>query len=399
MKSKESRRIVYFEGRMKGWRMHTLYNDLLDYPPEGYRFVLDHVASSTKSKGIHKVNSLMKKFDSLGDFADYVLPLGYLAYSKLTHGQQPENTVLTYASQHVIFRKEKWVVDLEQVEALVAYGRIDLCKSIIEKVLRSPYCKRIIPWSEAGKKTLFLNLDCRGFADKIEVVPLAVSPKNFKKRFDNSKVKLLFVGTGNPWNVPGSFYLKGGVEAIKTFIQLKKKYPFIELTIRSYVPTSFMKVCKKIRGIRVIEKRVPWPFIEKEFKTADVFLYPSHSTPGKAILDAMSYELPVITLDVWGTSEMVRDGVTGFLVRKSQKVPYYVPHFIPHYTSRFMKGIKHADNRVVEELVEKTSILIEDESLRHRMGKRGREEIESGRFSILRRNKRLKQIFADAIEP
>ena len=97
---------------------------------------------------------------------------------------------------------------------------------------------------------------------------------------------------------------------------------------------------------------------------------------------------------------MVEDGRTGFVIGKSEKVPYYTENFIPNWdyypNSRFMKAINTSDPKVVEALVKKTSILIEDETLRRTMGKAGRQEIETGKFSIDERNRKLKRIFDEA---
>jgi len=62
-----------------------------------------------------------------------------------------------------------------------------------------------------------------------------------------------------------------------------------------------------------------------------------------------------------------------------------------------MKTIEPVDPQVVAELVEKTSILIEDEDLRRKMGRAGREEVETGKFSLEKRNNKLKRIFDDAL--
>ena len=56
------------------------------------------------------------------------------------------------------------------------------------------------------------------------------------------------------------------------------------------------------------------------------------------------------------------------------------------------------DPKVVEELADKTSILIENEDLRRRMGRAGRQEIETGKFSIEKRNEKLKRIFDEVTE-
>jgi len=138
--------------------------------------------------------------------------------------------------------------------------------------------------------------------------------------------------------------------------------------------------------------------LEQEFKFADIFLFPAHTTPAMVILEAMSYELPVITTDVRANSELVEDGKTGFLIKKSEKVPYYIDDFVPNWgTPEFDNAIRTVDLKVVQELVEKTSILIEDRELRRKMGKAGRKEVETGKFSIERRKEKLKRIFDEAI--
>lgn len=62
-----------------------------------------------------------------------------------------------------------------------------------------------------------------------------------------------------------------------------------------------------------------------------------------------------------------------------------------------MKAIEIVDIKVVEELVGKTSILIENKELRRSMGKTGRGEIETGKFSIDKRNEKLKRVFDEVI--
>jgi glycosyltransferase involved in cell wall biosynthesis len=63
---------------------------------------------------------------------------------------------------------------------------------------------------------------------------------------------------------------------------------------------------------------------------------------------------------------------------------------------QFKKAIKTPDPKVVQGLVEKTSILIENKELRRQMGKAGRWEVEHGKFSVDSRSKKLKRIFDEA---
>jgi glycosyltransferase involved in cell wall biosynthesis len=380
-------------------KIHSLYRELLLDPPSGYQFV---IPKSTWDK----ISYIASGTDAIYSFQSRVLSNIFPPNLVKAHLERlkrpPDGTALTYATGHLVFRKEPWIVDLEFVTQLAGYNikHLKRFRRFIEKVLASEYCKRIICWTEAGKKTVLSNLDCKDFAPKVETVRLAVHSKNFIKDYDNKgKVKLLFVGS---LNIPGEFEYKGGKEVVEAFLILHKRYPNLELVIRSDTPSELKTRYSGLRNVKLIDTIISSEQLEQEFKTADIFLFPSHSTPGLAILDAMSYELPVITTDVWANTEMVENGKTGFVIKKSRKVPYYVENFIPNWnynsTSKFMRAIKTTDPEVVKELVEKTSILVEDEGLRKRMGRAARQEIEEGKFSINDRNEKLKRIFDEATE-
>jgi glycosyltransferase involved in cell wall biosynthesis len=380
-------------------KLHSLYKTLLTSPPSGYRFI-------TSASNWDNISNVATKMDLLYSFQLNVLSrffppnLGkaYLERFK----KKPSTAELTYSVGHLIFRKEPWVVDMEYVTQLTGYKyhHFKRFRGLVENTLASENCKKIICWTQAGKKTILLNMNCEKFEDKIELVPLAVPKKNFIKNYKGKNIKLLFVGSAN---IPGEFEYKGGKEVLETFFLLKKKYAKIELVIRSDVPNELKtKYANKLENVRLIEGVIPFEQLENEFKTADIFLFPSHSTPGLAILDAMSYELPIVTTDVWANTEMVENGKTGFVINRSKRIEYYTGNLIPnwsHYpTSRFMKIIKETDPVVVNELVEKASILIEDSGLRRRMGKAGRLNVEEGCFSAEGRRQKLKRVFDEALE-
>ena len=380
-------------------RMHSLYKELVLNPPEGYQFITQDTSWDKASSAVSKLNAIYTIQERiLSKLIPVNLAKAYLERFK----KPPEGIDLTYATGHLVFRKEPWVVDLEFVTQLAGYSikHFKRYKKLIEKTLASECCKKIICWTEACKKTVLENMDCRDFEHKVETVPLAVHKKNFIKDYsDKEKVKLLFVGSAN---IPGEFEYKGGKEVLEAFTMLRQRYPNLELLVRSDIPQEIKIKYKGLDSLRIIDEIIPREQLEEQFKSADIFLFPTHSTPGLAILDAMSYELPVITTDVWANPEMVEDSKTGFLIKKSEKVQYYAEHFIPIWSyipdSQLMKAIRTVDYRVVEELVEKTSLLIENEGLRRRMGKAGRWEIENGKFSIEKRNKKLKRIFDEATE-
>ncbi|MBT9150326.1 MAG: Lipopolysaccharide core biosynthesis protein RfaG [candidate division WS2 bacterium] len=375
-------------------RMYLLYNELINYPPDGYEFVTEDASWGKISKNIANIE-FIHSFQ--GNVLSKVVPVNLVKAYLDRFKKIPSGIDLTYSTGHLVFREEPWVVELEFVTHFAGhnYRHFKRYQRTIEKVLKSENCKKIMPWTDAGEKTIFLTIKDKEILDKVESVHLAVHKKNFVKQYNKDKIKLLFVGSAN---IPKDFDIKGGKEVLAAFSDLNQKYDNLELVIRSYVPRRIKEKYEKVRNVKIIEKTIPWNELEEEFKSADIFLFPSHNTPGVVILDAMSFELPVIITDVWGNPELVKDGETGFIIKKSEKIQYYRENFIPNWSApETLKMIKKInDPRVVKELVEKTSILIEDENLRKRMGKSARQEIETGKFSIEKRNEKLKGIFDEA---
>lgn len=375
-------------------KKHSLYDNLINYPPNGYEFVTGITSLSKFTKSASNIsflpNLLMRSINRL-------MPISILKPYLERNCKLPSDINLIYSSGHVIFKGIPWVVDLEFVTHLCGYNLnlLKRYKETIKKSLESENCKKIMPWTNAGKKTIVLTFNSDIIREKTETVYLSVPPKNFVKEYNKDKIKIFFVGSQN---LPKDFEIKGGKEVFHAFNILNKQYKNLELAVRSYVPKKIKAKYSKFRNVKIVDQIVPWSALEEEFRSADIFLFPAHHTPGLAILDAMSYELPVITTDVWANPELVNDGETGFIIKKSERIQYYTENFIPNWSaSETLKTIKKmVDPAVINDLVEKTSILIEDENLRRKMGKAGRKEIETGKFSIEKRNEKLKVVFDES---
>ena len=64
---------------------------------------------------------------------------------------------------------------------------------------------------------------------------------------------------------------------------------------------------------------------------------------------------------------------------------------------QFIELSKMVDGGMIQEIVEKTSMMIEDNKLRNRLGKNGKKEVWEGRFSIDERNKKLRRIYEESV--
>ena len=385
---------IYFE---PAGRIHSSQQALIDYPPDGYQFITSKTPLDKTVVGSDLVFHKLRL-----QVLDRLMPLN-LAKARLDTllRKIPEDIDLIYAYNHPIFRKKPWVVSVEWAHVLIGrdmryFARY---KGSVERLLASQHCKKILTWTEMAKKSILLNFDCADFERKIEVIPPAVHNKDFIKDYSQDKVRLLFVGSVND---PEDFEIKGGKEALEAFAILSSKYDNLEIVIRAKLPNHIRNKYTGISNLKIIEEIVPWQFLEQEFEQADIFLFPSHLLQNTVVLEAMSYELPVVTTYIGASGgEYIEDGVTGFVVASPEKMPYFMANFIltseTIYRSQLIKATQSVEDRVVDELVAKTSLLIENPDLRRKMGKAARREVDHGRFSIGERNERLKRIFDEAV--
>jgi len=378
--------------------IHPSQYNLIDYPPEGYEFI---IGSKTWSNFWGKIlRSAMLHKAVRGSARVLPLSLTVPYFGGIVRGAQKAD--LIYSFNHLVFRKVPWVVFVEHVHFLVGFHvRVFWqFRKLVADTLASPYCKSILTWAEIVKKNVLYNLDSGGFDHKIEVVYPGVPKRDFVKPEDSDRVRILFVGSGRTPNI-ADFHHKGGKEVLKMFTILAEKYHNIELVMRAKIPIELKSTVTRYKNIKLIEETVPWKVLEQEFKSADILVHPTHDILNTAVLDAMSFGLPAVVTDIYNYPEWITDGITGFLIRHAEDVPYLWGYYFPPGPTPigpvYVEKIKHLHLDVVRRLVGKVSILIEDESLRRRMGRAARQEVEEGKFSIQRRNARLKLIFDEAL--
>lgn len=375
------------------WNLHGAQYQMLAHPPEGY----ECVATEKPHEKVVKRAARWAVAQSLLKTSDNIIPMALVKAWLQKFEKPPLGTALTYAVDHLVFRQEPWVAEVEYASTLagVHHKQLRRHRSVVEGALSSPLCRKIVCWSEAGRKTLELDLDSRHFAHKIQLIPYAAPPKQFVKGYDDARVKLLFVGSG----VTAASFVGRGGEICEVFAELCKRYSNLEMVVRSDVPDSIKTRYGGMANLRIIDTAISREALDAEFRSADIFLQPSYGTVPFVLVEAMSYELPVVTIDSWANKEYVEDGVTGLVARRSSRVPdYYADTHHPNFLAPdFWDAVRQPDPAALADMVEKIAILIEDPDIRRRYGGAGRWEVEHGRFSLAKMNERLGKAFDEAL--
>jgi glycosyltransferase involved in cell wall biosynthesis len=381
--------------------MKTVYADLLgrvgfrvrqllEHPPDGFRFVSRTQWSDQLSDRVIRNDFLWRWRHRLNRLAPLNLAA---AYGLLRFKRPPADADLTYSESPLIFRREPWVVGVEVAIQFAGYDHRHLARyrQVVEAALGSRYCRGIICWSEAARRSLLERLSGEKFSEKISVLHPAGTPKPFARPASSNgrPVRILFVSSVV---TPGGFEQKGGREVLEAFIWLRRINPQVELVVRSDVPEALRSGYEGAPGLKFVTQPVARAELDRLYQSADIFWYPAHSLSSVVVLEAMSYSLPVVTSDYYDNPEYIEDGRTGFVARHGRALP-------PWDTSPrdVLEAVREPDRGLVGELVEKTRLLVERPALRRQMGAAARAEVESGQFSLAVKNRKLQEVFERAL--
>lgn len=385
---------VFIKPRFSGIPLHSLYYEIQKHPPLDYRIVIN------QPRNISKLSTMASKNrNAIFKTLTYHLnSIPYVIYQLRDNYPIPDDIDLIYAAEHVICSNIPWVVGLEDAEALSGYFNLRYTKGIISKKLKEKSCKKILAYSEWGRRTLQSCFDDKIIDKKTRVVRYTVTPKKIQNKHDDSTIKLLFMGTINPGNLQ-DFEYKGMYEVVDAFLKLQHDYhDTIQLIIRAKVSNDIRYKIRDNKGIILIENPLSYEEIQNLYKISNIFPQPGYGTITTSVLEAMSYGLPVITLDLFNNSELINDGENGMLLKLPNTKGFYSKNELPNeHSGNFMKAMRRSRPYVTEKLVESIRLLIEDRKLRFQLGNNGRNTIEVGEFSQDRRNYILKEIFDEAI--
>ena len=142
-----------------------------------------------------------------------------------------------------------------------------------------------------------------------QIYPLVTDPGTLAPRKNPDQLKLLFTGV---------YYMKGGVETLKAFKQLKTKHPRVFLTV--ITPLHLLshvdkELLENTPGVTLLDAVLGKDEMTELYLTHHVFLFPTfRDTFGLVLIEALSYGLPIIAIDQYAVREMVQDNYNGFLL-------------------------------------------------------------------------------------
>jgi len=324
----------------------------------------DIVKSLGQFKGLNKLKRVIKL--TLRNFFPF-LPNAHLTKTSKKYD-------LVHCAHCLSLNKKLWICDIEYVNQFWAGGITKKQRKLILKLLKSEYCKKILAWTEWTKKEILKIFP--EIEDKIEVIYPAIKIQKFKKNKDN-KIRLLFISR--------RFYFKGGLHAVEVMDRITRKHKNVEALIISDTPKKVIEKYSQNKKIKFKELTPREKILSEIYPKTDILVYPSYTdTFGFILLEAMSFGIPIITVEGQSREDLVRDGKNGFVVKEPKNWK--------------LSDLEKTNLKTVKEMEVKTEKLIKNKRLRNKMSENSLEEFKTGRFSIEKRNKNLERIYFDALK-
>lgn len=242
---------------------------------------------------------------------------------------------------------------------------------IVKFLLTRKNCKSILVWSKLTKKHLLDILDNdERIAKKFHVVYPAVRLQRKNRTNNDKKLTLGFISR--------YFNEKGGDIALKTMEFCPKH--------RSIVVSDTSNITFRPRNVLLYPLLDRQKLIEEIYPEIDVLIYPGFSDSfGFIFLEAMSFGIPIITVNGYSRTEIVHPNQNGLVVNSIlDKWGQY--------------SLSNNKDTFINKLVAAVVTLQYDRDLYNKISDTNYDCIKRGRFSIKTRNNKLLQLYKEAIK-
>lgn len=310
---------------------------------------------------------------------------------------------LIEATLSPIFTNNKWIYSVANFQEAMSFN---FCGFPLPRLVRSYYIKNIILkenfkklifWSEYGKKTLstYGNIKDHRVTDKcIVVYPAIRKISDCFIRFNENNINLLF---------SGDFFRKGGANVIDAFKYISDIYSNVNLFIccdekldfntENYsLKKEYIEKIKTNKNINLLGRVDRDDMVNNILPKMDIYLLPTYAEAfGYAVIEAMAYGIPVITTKISAIPEMIEHEKSGFLIDISaynheKLFKGYVVKYIPNDFKEY----------VTKQLISYLVDLIGSISLRKKIGYNGLASARS-KFSFEVRNEIFGNIYNEIV--
>jgi glycosyltransferase involved in cell wall biosynthesis len=312
------------------------------------------------------------------------------------------------------FGQVPWVIEIEDTTTLFApfsriagkrldprlFGTAGIYDSIfypiVKALLEADNCRGVICHVRSTADSIPVLFRNPGLRSKVFHVPLGIEKRAPRKTArPDAAPTILFT---NSWHQGATgFYLRGGLDVLEAYSRLSFKHPGLRLVIRSQLPDSLEPRYRRIidRGhVQVVDQFISAEDMENLFADADIYVLPSARLHVVSILQAMAHGLALVVSDGWGIGEYVEDGKSGLMVSgRYGKCSWMDGNGM---LREYYKPLLATDENVVDGLVEKLSILINNRHRRRELGEAARKEIDQ-KFAIEHWNWGLAKAFDAAL--
>lgn len=367
-------------------KTHSLYHSFFNNPPDGVEYIKSEFVG-VNEKSYSTLGKIYKKIVK-------ILPFVSKFHQTINDILRKDSGAdLIHFTFHLGNTKKRCVADYETGYSFINIKdkENNLVKKRIIRKLNKKNLKYLMPIHKESLKSFKLL-----FGDKVKkpqeiIYPTIFISEEFRQNVKR-KNRIIFISTNNILE-DQIFLIKGGLETLIAFKKLAKKYPRWNFTILGKLPSNIkMDFPKNLLLINSLPREEMW----KIFNESKIFVQPCYQAPAMAFLEAMWFKLPIITYNCWANDEYV-DDKNGALINPESINSYIDKYNVPDYTKDVLERIKENSNKnsiKIEKAVEK---LIKNDNLRKKLGENGFNRVSKGKFSIDKKNEKLKKIYGYAL--
>ena len=343
------------------------YKYLFDYKPDGVEYINPLVRSRdviTTSDKLLKSNNLKHTLRNI--IFKTRLPIPNVRYSKADSGVD-----LIHCAHCLSLNNKPWVADIEIFwQGILCNVDNPIGVSLAKHIMLRNSCKRIIAWTDHVKEKMVAFYG-KELESKIDVVYPAVEI-NKKNDVSGKRCILLFVARDAE--------AKGIKIALDAYVKLVDKYKSSRFIVVGNVNLTTKERYSSVKNIEFHDLMPRETLKKKIFPKASIFVYPGISdTFGFGYLEAMSFGIPILTVDNFGRKCIVEPWKNGLV----SKVEFDKNGFISKIDE--------------DDFLDKLDVLMSTPKLRKRLGDNNWREVKSGRYSLGVRNAAMKKIYEDAL--